>query len=211
MRKKTKLVFGVGLNDTDYVIQPEGQPACSYYTKWIGTLKKCYSTSYQNNRSGYIGCTVCEEWLTFSNFKAWMETQPWGGKELSKNILIKGNKIYSPETCVFIPHKVITFTNDKLADRGDYLIGAYLDKRRDKFRASCRNPFTGKHESLGYHANEESAHEAWRIRKHELACQLADSEYVTDSRVVDALRSMYLPNWLASTPKPAETSENSAT
>ncbi len=65
-------------------------------------LQRCYSESYLNKRPSYRGCSVCEEWKTFSNFMAWMKNKNMENLELEKDILVPGNKLYSPETCVFV-------------------------------------------------------------------------------------------------------------
>ena len=90
------LVFGVGLNDANYTVNPvvSGKSyLCSIYSRWQGMLERCYSKKYQVLSKTYSECTVCEEWLTFSNFKTWMEQQDWKGKQLDKDIIKKGNKI----------------------------------------------------------------------------------------------------------------------
>lgn len=152
-------------------------------------LTRCYSTKFQERYPTYIGCTVAENWLTFSSFKAWMETQDWEGLQLDKDLLFEGNKVYSPETCVFISPMVNTFTNDRAAKRGEWLIGVVLHKPAGKFRAHCRNPLTGKKEYLGYFDCELEAHGAWRKRKLELAHELAAIQ--TDPRVAKALIDRY--------------------
>lgn len=66
---------------------------------------KCYNGATQINTASLLmsGCSVCEEWLTFSNFKRWMEQQDYEGKALDKDLLVSQNKTYSSETCVFVP------------------------------------------------------------------------------------------------------------
>lgn len=187
-------VHGVGINDADYVTQPtfDGkQVVCPFYRAWKNMLERCYSGKYQPRNPSYIDCKVCTEWLLFSNFRQWMITQPWQDNQLDKDLLFKSNRVYSPDTCVFVSQLVNKFTTDCGAVRGDYLIGCDWDKSRGKFKAQCRNPFTKKREYLGRYTNEIEAHLAWKTRKHELACQLAESEYVTDERVAAALRVRY--------------------
>ena len=103
-----KPVFGVGTNDADYIIDRRidgKRVACPIYRAWKNMLKRCHSDKYQKDRPTYIGCSVCKEWLTFSNFRRWMLTQDWQGKQIDKDIKFKGNKIYSPETCMFVTNK----------------------------------------------------------------------------------------------------------
>lgn len=196
--KPKKLVCGVGINDADYAVQKyefygyvDGKKkqkkvwTCTFYQTWMNMLKRCYSDNAQEKHPTYAGCTVSEDWLTFSVFKAWMEMQEWEGKELDKDLLIKGNKVYSPETCVFVTPMVNTFTTDSKAARGEWLIGLHWNKERSKFQAQCRNPFTKKREHLGLFTCEKQAHQAWLKRKLELAHELASIQ--TDPRVAKAL------------------------
>ena len=94
-----KLVFGVGINDADYVIDKRinaslpGERrsqkvlwACPYYSRWKDVLSRCYAAYHLLKRPNYFDCTVCEEWLLFSNFKKWMEQQDWEGKQLDKDL-----------------------------------------------------------------------------------------------------------------------------
>ena len=201
MRPK-KLVYGVGINDADYVVQKFEQLGyvdgkkkrklvwiCPYYERWAHMLARCYSAKLHERRPTYAGCAVSEEWLTFSRFKSWMEKQDFEGKQLDKDLLFEGNKVYSPETCVFVTQMVNTFTTDSGASRGEWLIGADWDKQAEKFRSQCSNPFTKKQEFLGLFATEQEAHEAWRKRKLELAHELAAIQ--TDPRVAKALIDRY--------------------
>lgn len=196
-----KLVYGVGINDADYVVQKfetievngvRKQKLvwiCPYYRTWKGILERCYSTKFQEKYPTYTGCSVSEEWLIFSVFKTWMEAQDWEGMQLDKDILFEGNKVYSAETCVFVTKSVNMFTTDSGAARGEWLIGVYLDKGVGKFKSMCRNPFTKKGEHLGYFTCEKEAHQAWLKRKLELATLLAEEQ--TDERVAKALIERY--------------------
>jgi len=107
---RRSLVYGVGLNDSDYnTITKRNNKIiwrCQFYAKWEGMLKRCYSSRYHKTRPTYIGCSVCPEWRYFSKFRLWMENQKWEGLELDKDLLVKGNKIYGPNTCCFIPQAI---------------------------------------------------------------------------------------------------------
>lgn len=199
---KTKLVYGVGINDTDYAVTKRETIGyvngnqkqkliwiCPYYRVWTGMLMRCYSSKYQEKYPTYKGCSVSEDWLRFSNFKSWMETQDWEGKQLDKDLLLEGNKVYSAETCVFASGMVNSFTLDSGAARGEWMIGVCWHKRDGKFMSSCSNPFTKKQENLGYFTSESEAHEAWLKRKLELTYELAAIQ--TDERVAKALIERY--------------------
>jgi len=187
-----KLVCGVGVNDADYIVQPTingKRKCCPFYRKWKSMIVRCYDDKFKSKFPTYIGCTVCEEWLTFSNFKRWMESKDWEGKELDKDLLTKGNKVYSPASCVFISQKMNKFLTDSSLARGEFPLGVTFDKEAGKYRTQCQNPLTGKIERIGRFIDPESANEAWRKRKHELSCQLADLQ--KDERIAQSLRARY--------------------
>ena len=193
MTKKTKLVFGVGANDADYFVTKKENGKivwmCPYYRTWTSMLRRAYSDKYKQKNPTYEGVIVCEEWRSFMRFRAWMVSQGWGGKQLDKDILVEGNKEYSPDTCVFVDGVVNSFLTDRAAARGEWPIGVYWNERNQKFEGQCRNPLTKEKEYLGYFHCPNQAHQAWKARKHELACQLADIQ--TDKRVAEALRTRY--------------------
>lgn len=193
MRNKNKLVHGVGVNDADYpVYKTENRKIvwqCPYYRTWLDMLKRAYSAKLKKKYPSYEGVTVCKEWHSFMRFRAWMLAQDWKGNELDKDILFQGNKVYSPDTCVFVDGVVNLFLTDRAASRGEWPIGMHWNEQNQKLRSQCRNPFTKKLESLGYFTCPDQAHQAWKKRKHELACQLADIQ--TDERVANALRNRY--------------------
>ena len=200
--KTRKLVHGVGINDSDYVVQKwetigyvDGKQKkkliwfCPFYRVWVSMLNRCYSVKFRERQPTYKGCSVTEKWLTFSAFKNWMMAQDFEGKQLDKDLLFEGNKVYSPEACVFVTQMVNNFTTDSGAARGDCLIGVTWYKPTEKFQASCRNPFTKKQEYLGLFTCELEAHEAWLKRKLELAHELAAIQ--EDSRISKALIDRY--------------------
>ena len=198
----SKLIYGVGVNDLGYRVHVKEEVTkdggkrvqehvfvCKYYAAWKNMLKRCYSKKFLESNPSYIGTSVCSEWLSATAFKKWMEKQDWSGKCLDKDIVVPGSKLYSPETCAFVLTATNLFVTARDACRGEYPIGVCLYKRTDKYQAQCKNPFTGKKESLGYFSTPEDAHEAWRKRKHELAQLVAATE--ADPRVVEALKKRY--------------------
>lgn len=187
------LVHGVGINDADYTVVKKmsyynetGKRIrktvfrCSYYTRWSNMLKRCYSVKHHEKYPTYIGCEVCEEWKTFSNFKKWMKTQDWEGKHLDKDLKVIANKIYSPDTCLFIGEMVNTFVLDSGRARGQYPIGVNYDKTAKKFKAKCSNQLSRKREHLGYFDSPEEAHEAWKKRKRELCLVVTDDKMLQE-------------------------------
>ena len=188
---KKGLVYGVGINDANYKVswyENGKKKMCKYYKMWQRILERCYSIKYQTRNPTYKGCSVSPKWLVFSCFRDWLEKQNWEGKEPDKDLLSIGNRLYSEDTVVFIDHKTNSFIN-----RSNYLeagfVGTSFDKDSGKYKSSCNNPFTGKLENLGRFQTQEEAHLAWKARKHELACMLADLQ--DDHRVAEALRKRF--------------------
>lgn len=109
------------------------------YVHWLGMLQRCYSDDEKNPT--YIDCEVCEEWHNFQNFAKWYEDNYYEieGEEmcLDKDILCKGNKIYSPQTCVFVPKRINSLFTTSSSKKVDYPIGVYYHKDCDKLIVQC--------------------------------------------------------------------------
>jgi len=195
-----KLIFGIGVNDVNYKVcrseKGDGKQKlitiCPYYSRWKGMFSRCYDIKYLTEYPSYVGCTVCDDWVYLSNFKSWMENQDWKDKVLDKDLLLEGNKVYSPNTCVFVDRLTNTFITGRGNDRGNYMIGVDYYKPYNKFRANCGNPIMKRQQFLGHFDTELEAHKAWQTKKHEHACVLAELQ--NDPRVAEALRQRYSPD-----------------
>lgn len=176
-------VFCVGINDSNYVTQKftkiNGKQKltwiCPYYQTWYSMIRRCYSEVVHKNRPTYIGCSVVDEWKYFMNFRSWMIQQDWEGNHLDKDILVKDNKLYSPDTCVFVSQSVNSFLNSHSGARGDYPIGVHFHKRDKVFTATINNGY-GKFLHLGYFNCPEIAHQAWLTKKREIAKIIASEQ-----------------------------------
>ena len=168
-----KLVFGVGVNDADYVVEPmvSGKRiTCPAYDSWKSMLRRSYSAKSHARYPTYIGTEVCEEWKSFTAFRSWWVTNHVDGFALDKDLIGVG-KLYSPECCVFVPRWLNNFVADRGAARGDLPIGVSWHRQAGKYRARCNHPF-GKKEYLGLFSLPEQAHQAWLSRKLEIAAEL---------------------------------------
>lgn len=187
-----KLIYGVGINDADHPVSQSVNGKlikCEYYARWHNMLQRCYDTKWLARYKTYEGCVVCDEWLTFSNFKRWMEVQDWRGNFLDKDIIGGDKKIYSPSTCRFVCRITNNFLLDSRAARGDHPIGVSLHKKSGKYYAYCKNPFTKRLEHIGSFSAESSAHYAWQVRKFRLAIEVAKIQKQED--VAKALLDKY--------------------
>lgn len=132
------------------------------YNKWNIMFNRCYSEKYQLEHPTYRGCYVCDEWFDFANFLDWIEKQDWIGKDLDKDFLFEGNKVYSPSTCLLLPQEINKFITIRTNDRGDTPLGVTHTRSGYKkpFRAQC-NDYNGKRCTVGTFYTEMEAHKAY--------------------------------------------------
>ena len=175
--KKPRLVYGVGFNDANYAVCRRNNKKriwCPFYRVWIAMLGRCYNELEQKRHPTYRGCYVNKEWLVFSSFKEWMTTQDWVGKELDKDILVQGNKVYSPLLCIFVRQHINTLLVNRKAERGDYPLGVGLIKLSGKYRARCSA--YGKQKLIGNYDTPEEAHEAYKKFKYKYIAEVANQQ-----------------------------------
>lgn len=183
-----KLKYGVGINDADYLTQPlvnGKQIRCPAYKAWDRILMRSYSEAYHGYQPTYRDVTVCEEWLIFSNFRKWFIENHVDDYNLDKDLLVVGNRIYSPDTCIYVPTWLNCFVLGSGARRGDYKIGVCWNKYHNKFQAQCHNPKDKgiKSEHLGMFDNELTAHKVWLERKLQIALDLKPEIDMIDLRI----------------------------
>lgn len=111
------------------------------YEVWKSMLIRCYDPYYINKEPTYKDCYVCDEWHNFQNFAKWYEENYYEVKEqrmcLDKDILNKGNKIYSPETCIFVPSRINILFTKRQRDRGEYPIGVGYREKYNNLQSRC--------------------------------------------------------------------------
>ncbi len=204
MRKST--VCGWGINDASYHVQKFGVLngkavrlwTCPYYQRWYGMIERVKSKLFKQTNPSYRDCTIAEEWKYFSNFIRWVDSQPnknWQNCHLDKDVLLVGNRHYSPANCAFIQQTLNSFVVDRKGDRGLLMIGVrdvHKKSKSNPFLAQCSNPFTAKQEYLGHYRTELMAHKVWQAKKHEHALKLAELQ--DDPRIAESLRKRYAPD-----------------
>ena len=175
-----KRTFGVGyLGEGEYKTKENGKLTRVYET-WCNMIRRCYDEKCQEKRPTYKDCSASEEFHNFQNFGMWDKDNYYKieGEQmcLDKDILVKGNKIYSPETCIFVPNTInlLFIKNDN--KRGKSLIGTSPFK--GKYVAQCRiiNPETGKskNEYLGRYETQEEAFKVYKYYKERNIKEVAD-------------------------------------
>lgn len=153
------------------------------YISWANMFKRCYSEleeAYKNTR-------VCDDWHNFQVFAEWFDKNYIEGFALDKDILVKGNKIYSPETCCFVPQEVNNLFVKSKREDGESVLGVYHIKKTNKFRA---NIGIGKRHSkhIGNFSTSEEAFQAYVIAKEERVRELANKwKNIINIKVYQAL------------------------
>ena len=186
-------VFGVGITGTKY------QPTISgvktrEYALWKNMLQRCYSDAYRKKRPTYEGCKVSDNFKSYEYFYEWCHKQIGFGNEggenpfhLDKDLLIKGNKVYSEDSCVFIPSEINTLLIKREALRGEYLIGVSWNNTNKAFVAKV-NKSKGGSEYLGLFNTEIEAFNAYKTAKETFIKEQAEKwKSQIDPRAYNAL------------------------
>lgn len=146
------------------------------YRSWRNMLERCYNPKTQSKYPAYKYCKVCEEWLNFQNFAEWYYENYYTitneRMHLDKDILVKGNKIYSPATCIFVPHRINSLFTKANNIRGEYPIGVDYSKVMGKFEAKYSSK--DKVVRLGYFDTPEEAFYQYKIFKEKYIKDIAD-------------------------------------
>ena len=170
-----KAIFNVGIVGVEYDVQIYKKE----FATWKHMLERCYDSSVYHT---YQDVTCCNEWLFFPDFCKWIHKQEnynaWNNENkwaVDKDILIKGNKIYSPKTCCLVPQFINTLFLKCDKSRGDFPIGVHYDSIKNRYIAQYRNN-NGVRFLGGYH-NCELAFNAYKQAKEKYIKQIAKEEF----------------------------------
>lgn len=186
----SKLVCKFGINDAEYKVTRNingKQIMCPFYAKWKGMIFRCYSEKELLKRPSYRECSIDESWKSFTKFKEWMQCQDWRGNHLDKDLLKRGNKIYSDETCLFISAEINTFINECPRIDRSYLMGVYFNHRDNEYVSQIN--VNGRRVRLGGYDSEVKAHQRWLIEKRKIANEIALKQ--SDPKIAKALVNYY--------------------
>lgn len=161
----TKLIYGVGYNDGKYPAKEKGKKT-KEYRKWHSMLERCYCEKSLKKYPTYKGCTVSENFKSYSYFYEWCQNQigfNLDGFELDKDLLVKNNKIYSEDMCLFLPRSVNVFLTKSNKSRGSLPVGVLFHKLTKKFLSEIS--IDGKKKHLGVFTNKYDAFDAYKREK----------------------------------------------
>ena len=188
-------VWGVGMTGNKYSTKI-GVRHTKEYDTWASMLQRCFNDKLKKKQPAYKYVSCCDEWLHFEKFYEWLHSQSnfdkWlNGKywALDKDILNKGNKIYSPDNCCLIPQNVNCLFLKRESERGKYPIGVRCTD--NGFVAKCRNPFTNKGEELGNYSTPENAfYQGYKPYKEKIIKQVAQIEYESGNITEECYKAM---------------------
>lgn len=159
---------------------------------WWSMVQRCTPGNPMQNKSPtYSGCTVSDNFKDFQYFANWCNNQigfldkDEAGRffEIDKDLL-STTKIYSEDTCCFVPKEINSFFAKNKKNRGEYLVGVGWHTPSKRFRARCGGVELGKFET------EMEAYLTYKQCKEALAKQLALKYNARlDPRVIDVLNN----------------------
>ena len=187
-----KLVYGIGLYAAGEFVSKADGKFTKEYDLWKGMLRRCYSKKYQDRRSTYVGCSVSEDFKSFQSFARWASVQIGFGTanwHLDKDIICKGNRVYSADTCVFVPSQVNALLTGPRTNSGEWPIGVCFLKQTGKYQVNCGNGSTPSRATyLGSFPTPESAFERYKEVKEAYIKQRAEEfKHQIDPRAYAAL------------------------
>lgn len=166
-------VYGKGyFGSGPYTSRLNGGLQSTCYKRWKEMIGRCYNigtTEYTNY--GGQGVTVCDEWLNYQNYANWWELNcPNDTYALDKDILYKGNKLYSPDKCCFVTPDINAIFTLRKSQRGEYPLGVRM--REGKLIAQINH--MGKKIHLGTFNTIEDAFAAYKVAKDRSIKEYAD-------------------------------------
>lgn len=162
---------------------------------WYSIRWRCNPRGvFQKRKPTYRTCEMSENFRDFQFFTRWYREQVGYNCEryaLDKDILNKGNKLYSEHTCVLVPQELNGFLTACDAKRGDLPQGVYFDKQASKYKAQIQSG--GKVVNIGRYFSINAAKDAYKVAKDAEARQwynrLIKGEFIVDARVIERMRT----------------------
>lgn len=186
-------MYGLGVRGLDCPVSKNNKHL-KEYKLWTSMLLRCTENLWSKCHT-YTGVTCSDNFKDYSFFFEWCHRQVgFGNKDsfgrhwqLDKDLLVKGNKVYSENICVFIPQRINALLVKCNTARGKYPVGVYLNKVSGKFQAYCRDS-ESKRLHLGSFTTPQEAFQAYKVFKESLVKKVAeDYKNLIDNRVYQAL------------------------
>ena len=160
------------------------------YSVWYSMLDRCYVEN--KNQPTYIPCSVVEPWLSFQNFASWFYKNYQDGQHLDKDILTKGNSVYGPATCCFVPQEINNLLTDRSLHRGDLPQGvSRVSTPTETYQSHLSQK--GKLKHLGSFKSTLDAYEAYKKAKEDYVKEVAKEHFAQGN--IDLITYKALLKW----------------
>lgn len=175
-------VYGVGFLGSP--VEKTGEGDRQIYNRWHSIIRRCYSGAF----NAYLDVTVCDDWLNFSNFRAWMLKQRHADDknwQLDKDLF--SSRVYCPEACVLLPREINVALISKAPVRSSSGLPMGVSKARKGYAAKICVPGR-KTQKLGVYSNIEDAKEAYKNAREARVQTLAGTwQHALDKYTYDKL------------------------
>ena len=133
------------------------------YKIWKHMLERAYDPNYHARFPTYKNVTVCDEWLCFANFEKWFSKNYIEGYHLDKDLLQleKELKIYSSETCIFLPTFVNSFIINKYSSNTSGIMGVSWNKPSKQWMVTLFDSERKVNVNLGRYNSLDEAKEVY--------------------------------------------------
>lgn len=182
-RRRPAMYADLGIIDDGYMLS-----TALSHKKWMSIINRCHNKHSLKRHPTYEGCGLCEEWKTYSNFAKWFDENYVEGYELEKDILVKGNKIYGPDTCCFVPRRINILLTNRKRCRGGLPVGVHISESGKRYIATMDRD--NEKRFVKYCKTAEEAFTAYKNAKEAYIKEVADdyfSKGLITKRVRDAL------------------------
>ena len=187
--KLRKKIYGVGVYDAPYPRNKDEQTK-RIYRVWTDILERCYGKRQSDKMRSYYGCTICKEWESFLSFRKWYENNYIEGCNIDKDLFSNGEKIYSPDTCCFVPQEINLLLNKSIEKNRPIPNGVKKKEYKNKTSYCAYLSKEGKVKHLGSYDSIEKAFSVYKQEKKSYIKEVAQkyfSQGKITKRVYDAL------------------------
>lgn len=182
IKGRVKDLMSPSIHGVGYIGIGEYTSRSRAYGTWDNMLIRCYAKELAVRYPTYKDCSVQVEWHNYQNFAEWYKKNYVEGYDLDKDLLVVGNKIYSADTCIFLPPNMNCFTVNPVKSRGDYPTGVHYNRRLKKYIAQCSNG-NGTKKHLGCFTTPQQASSVWVDYKLQLADKMKAEMDGIDERI----------------------------
>ncbi len=164
-----------------------------YYGFWSRMIERCYSEKSLLRYPQYLTVSIYQDWQYFSNFYNWATTHYIENYELDKDIIQIGSRIYSPDTCCFVPQEI----NKSIIEtvKGNFPCGVWYKQRSARMTNERSKPYIAECCGiiLGQFESAFEAHQAWQLAKINHINNLIDKYFgLIDIRAINGFKSRIL-------------------